>query len=58
MPLKKEPNRDKGKSLITKKGDFSVGNLDGTFWGDFSSKDEDNNSCGSVAFNLSHIHKP
>jgi hypothetical protein len=55
VPFKKEPNRDKGKSLITKKADFSVGNLDGKFWGDFNDKDEDNDvddSCGNSEFHL------
>lgn len=55
VPFKKEPNRDKGKSLITKKADFSIGNLDGKFWGDFNDKDEDNDvddSCGNPVFHL------
>jgi hypothetical protein len=57
LPFKKEPSQDKGKSLITKKADFSIGNLDGKFWGDFNAKDEDNDSCGNPAFNFSHAKK-
>ncbi|XP_032798955.2 Bloom syndrome protein homolog isoform X2 [Daphnia magna] len=47
MPYQKEPSCDNGKGLSNNKGNFSVGNLDGSFWGDFDEKEEDNASCES-----------
>ncbi|KAI9557156.1 D helicase bloom' [Daphnia sinensis] len=47
LPHQKEPSCNKGKSLINKKGNFSVGNLDGSFWGDFDDKEEDSVTCES-----------
>lgn len=48
MPYQKEPSCDNGKGLSNNKGNFSVGNLDGSFWGDFDEKEEDNASCGNT----------
>ncbi|XP_057371792.1 recQ-like DNA helicase Blm [Daphnia carinata] len=42
LPYQKEPSCNNEKGLMNKNGNVSVGNLDGSFWGDFDDTEEDN----------------